>query len=112
VDVPSVNPASESTPAAKPRATAASKDAFASALKKAEDVTTPVKGHPFWKSLDGPHKGQYLNDSGNERDQQWFHRVKRDGRVFHTYEIDGKHVVVELKAKGAAGSGGSTAPTQ
>jgi len=49
-----------------------------------------VSGHKYAKVTDGPRKGMYVNQSGNDRDGQAFKLVERGGHEYHVY---GKIVV-------------------
>jgi len=49
-----------------------------------------VSGHKYAKITDGPRKGMYVNQSGNDRDGDAFKLVSRGGHEYHVY---GKIVV-------------------
>lgn len=64
-----------------------------------------VKGHAYADILSGKRNGLELNISGNERDGDAFAIVRRHGRTFHVYDVDGRHQVFEVRHR----SGGSSA---
>lgn len=74
------------------------------------EQTTKVTGHPYARIENGSEKGMYLNQLGNSpREGAVFKLVERDDRVFHVYGSGKDKVVVEVKAKGATGSGSTGA---
>jgi hypothetical protein len=64
------------------------------ATKKAstdfKDHLSKVSGHKYAKVTSGSHKGEFVNQSGNDRDGQLFKMVERNGHEYHVY---GKIVV-------------------
>ena len=44
-----------------------------------------VSDHKYAKITDGPRKGMYVNQSGNDRDGDAFKLVNRGGFEFHVY---------------------------
>ena len=81
-------------------ATGGSAPAAAKTTQKATSKVTPkadfketlkkVDGHRYAKIATGPRKGEYVNQSGNDRDGQAFRLVERNGHEYHVY---GKIVV-------------------
>jgi len=65
------------------KSTSTAKADFKETLKK-------VDGHRYAKVSDGPRKGEFVNQSGNDRDGQAFRLVERGGHEYHVY---GKIVV-------------------
>jgi hypothetical protein len=55
-----------------------------------KETLKKVDGHRYAKVADGPRKGQYVNQSGNDRDGKAFRLVERNGHEYHVY---GKIVV-------------------
>ena len=55
-----------------------------------KDHLAKVSGHKYAKVTAGQYKGQYVNQSGNDRDGQLFRLVERGGHEYHVY---GKTVV-------------------
>ena len=55
-----------------------------------KETLEKVSGHKYAKITDGPRKGEYVNQSGNDRDGQAFKLVERGGHEYHVY---GKIVV-------------------
>jgi hypothetical protein len=80
--------------------------AFAATLAEAKkrptgEKTEKVAGHHYEKIVAGADKGRYLNKTGNARDGEDFAIVKRDGRTYHVYDIDGKHEAFMLPNGGS-----------
>lgn len=80
--------------------------AFAAALSAAKkrptgEKTEKIASHHYEKILAGADKGRYLNKTGNARDGEDFAIVKRDGRTYHVYDIDGKHEAFMLPNGGS-----------
>jgi hypothetical protein len=55
-----------------------------------KETLDKVSGHKYAKVTDGVRKGEYVNQSGNDRDGQAFKLVERAGHEYHVY---GKIVV-------------------
>ena len=55
-----------------------------------KETLEKVSGHKYAKVTNGVRKGEYVNESGNDRDGQAFKLVERSGHEYHVY---GKIVV-------------------
>jgi hypothetical protein len=55
-----------------------------------KETLDKVSGHKYAKIANGVRKGEYVNQSGNDRDGQAFKLVERAGHEYHVY---GKTVV-------------------
>jgi hypothetical protein len=55
-----------------------------------KETLDKVSGHKYAKVTNGVRKGEYVNQSGNDRDGQAFKLVERAGHEYHVY---GKIVV-------------------
>ena len=55
-----------------------------------KETLDKVSGHKYAKIANGVRKGEFVNQSGNDRDGQLFKLVERDGHEYHVY---GKIVV-------------------
>jgi hypothetical protein len=78
-EVNAVSGAGGATPATSTK-TAASKS-----TKDFKETLKTVDGHKYAQITNGPRKGEYVNQSGNDRDGDAFKLVKRDGFEFHVY---------------------------
>jgi len=83
------------TPAATTKKPAESTKNFEGTLKK-------VTGHTYAKVTTGEHKGEYVNQSGNERNGDTFRIVKRDGATYHVYGSGDDRTIVRLPLKTTA----------
>jgi hypothetical protein len=55
-----------------------------------KETLDKVSGHKYAKIANGVRQGEYVNQSGNDRDGQAFKLVERGGHEYHVY---GKTVV-------------------
>ena len=61
------------------------------------EIWAPVEGaNNYADILSGPRNGYFVNTSGGERDGMVFHRVQRDGKIFHIYGAGKHRQVVEV----------------
>ena len=94
-DVTAVTGAGGAVPAtqkvAPKAAVKAPKSDFAAHLKK-------VQGHDYARMTDGPRRGMYVNQTGNERDGKAFRIVERDGFEYHVYGTGANRTIVRLPA--------------
>src|SRR4051794_5314183 len=58
--------------------------------KDFKETLAKVSGHKYAKITNGSRKGEYVNQSGNDRNGEAFRLVERDGHEYHVY---GKTVV-------------------
>jgi hypothetical protein len=108
-EVPSIqtgNGAASTDGTSSPKVSSSGGTAFAAALSAAKkrptgEKTEKVAGHQYEKIVAGADKGRYLNKTGNARDGEDFAIVKRDGRTYHVYDIDGKHEAFMLPNGGS-----------
>jgi hypothetical protein len=68
----------------------ATKKAAAKPAADFKETLKKVEGHHYAKIGNGPRKGEYVNQSGNDRDGKAFRLVERNGHEYHVY---GKIVV-------------------
>lgn len=68
-----------------------------------------VAGHPYSKVLDGAHKGEYVNQTKNKRDGEFFKLVEKAGRMQHVYGTGKDREVLTMPAKDAAAKTTGTA---
>jgi hypothetical protein len=61
-----------------------------------KETLEKVSGHKYAKVTNGVREGEYVNQSGNDRDGQAFKLVERGGHEYHVY---GKTVVRVADAK-------------
>jgi hypothetical protein len=92
--------------AATPATTTADKKT--ESKKSFEDTLKKVDGHKYARITEGSRKGQYVNQSGNERDGETFRIVKRDGATYHVYGSGDDRTIVRLPLKTATSE---SAPT-
>jgi len=64
---------------------ATTKTAASKTTKDFKETLEKVGGHKYAQITNGPRKGQYVNQSGNDRDGDAFKLVKRAGFEFHVY---------------------------
>jgi hypothetical protein len=104
-----VSAVSTSGGAATPATTTNAAKKASESTKSFEGALKKVSGHSYAKVTSGEHKGEYVNQSGNERDGDTFRIVKRDGAEYHVYGSGDDRTIVRVPLKAAVST--SAAPT-